>query len=188
MAQSEIGQRGKHRAALPNRRGQSTARILPRCPRSHIGARVELASNPGWRSPPAIGGALVHAAAASPSGPPSWLARAELLGLIAVGAHDPHAESPLRELGADAGGAGLETHGTGSSCSARTSARSPRIRPRPWPCCAPSCSSSRSASAARRSLASVVRRRMSTSARRSARVLDGDLDGFARSYLLKSAK
>ena len=105
------------------------------------------------------------------------------------------------------GGAHHAPADAGSSCSARTSARSPpTARPR-WRCCARSCSSARSASARRRSRARRARRRTSTSARRSAptcctrtrwsrttapgvemgdvqRVLDGDLDGFVRAYLL----
>ena len=108
------------------------------------------------------------------------------------------------------GGADHAPADAGSSCSARTSARSPPTgRPR-WRCCAPSCSSARSANARRRSRARRGRPRTSTSARRSAptcctptrwsrttaparrsgdvqRVLDGDLDGFVRALLLQRA-
>ena len=98
-----------------------------------------------------------------------------------------------------------------SSCSARTSARSrPTRRPR-WRCCAPSSSSSRSASAARRSrkergeaqdvnFGSQIRsyvlhpytmvkdHRTDEEMGDANRVLDGDLDGFVRAYLLQQAK
>ena len=106
---------------------------------------------------------------------------------------------------------GSPTSRPGSSCSARTSARSPPTRPRRWRCCAPSCSSSRSASAARRSrgrsgeaqdvnFGSQIRsyvlhpysmvkdHRTDYEMGDVQRVLDGDLDGFVRAYLLKSAK
>ena len=105
---------------------------------------------------------------------------------------------------------GSRTGPPGSSCSARTSARSPRTaRPR-WRCCARSCSSATSANARRRSRArrgeaqdvnfgSQIRsyvlhpytmvkdHRTGQEMGDVQRVLDGDLDGFVRSYLLAAA-
>ena len=94
----------------------------------------------------------------------------------------------------------------GSSCSARTSARSRPTATRRWRCCARSCSSSRSASAARRSrkekgeaqdvnFGSQIRsyvlhpytmvkdHRTDHEMGDAQRVLDGDLDGFVRAEL-----
>ena len=105
---------------------------------------------------------------------------------------------------------GSPTRPAGSSCSARTSARSPPTARRRWRCCAPSWWSGRSANARRRSRArrgeaqdvnfgSQIRsyvlhpytmvkdHRTGHEMGDAQRVLDGDLDGFVRAYLLKSA-
>ena len=99
----------------------------------------------------------------------------------------------------------------GSSSSARTSARRRRTRRPRCGCCGPGCSRRRSASAPRSWRPSAASRRRPSGARRSAatrctprpgsrttapgyevgdanRVLDGDLDGFVREYLLQSPR